>query len=75
MLMKFVSYKLYELFVCLMCFQMFFVCINHFLQFTPFLFCPFESVKEGFYCICYNFSTQKAICTGLNQFPKLLHTK
>jgi hypothetical protein len=51
MVMNFVSYKLCILFVCLMCFQMFFVCIYHFPQFTSFLLGPFKSVKEGFYCI------------------------
>jgi hypothetical protein len=34
MVMNCVSYKFYKLFVCLMCFKMFFVCINHFPQFT-----------------------------------------
>jgi hypothetical protein len=34
MVMNFVSYKLCKLFVRLMCSQMFFVCINHFQQFT-----------------------------------------
>jgi hypothetical protein len=47
--MNYVSYKLHELSVCLMCFQML-VCINHFLQFTPSLLRPFKSVKQGFYC-------------------------
>jgi hypothetical protein len=46
--MSFVSYKLLKL--CLMCFRMFYVCINHFPQFTPFLLGPFKSVEEGFYC-------------------------
>jgi hypothetical protein len=48
MLLNFVSYKLCKLFVCLMCVQMFFVCISHFSQFTLFLLGPFKSVKEGF---------------------------
>jgi hypothetical protein len=51
MVMNFVSYKLHKLFACLMCFQMFFTCINHFLQFMPFLLGPFWSVKQGFFCI------------------------
>jgi hypothetical protein len=34
MVIKFASYKLCKLFGCLMCLQMFFVCINHFPQFT-----------------------------------------
>jgi hypothetical protein len=34
MVMNFVSYKLCKLSVCLMCFQIFVVCINHFPQFT-----------------------------------------
>jgi hypothetical protein len=50
MVMNFISYKLCELSVCLMCFQMFFACINDFLQFIPFLLGLFKSVKEGFYC-------------------------
>jgi hypothetical protein len=50
MVMNFVTYKLGKLFVCLMCFQMFFVCINHCPQFTPLLLGPFQSVNEGFYC-------------------------
>jgi hypothetical protein len=44
-----VSSELCELFVCLMCFQMYFVCKNHFPQFTPFLLGPFKSVNEGIY--------------------------
>jgi hypothetical protein len=40
MVMNFVSYKLCKLFVCLMRFQMFFVCIYHFPQFTPLLLRP-----------------------------------
>jgi hypothetical protein len=50
MVMNFVSYKSCILSVCLMCFQMLFVCKNHFPQFTLFLLGPFKSVKEGFYC-------------------------
>jgi hypothetical protein len=46
MVVNFISYKVCKLFVCLMCFQMFFVCINHFVQFTPFLLDPFKSIKE-----------------------------
>jgi hypothetical protein len=48
MVVIFVSYKLYKLFVCLMCFHVFFVCINNLPQFKPFLLCPFKSVKGGF---------------------------
>jgi hypothetical protein len=48
MVVIFVSYKLYKLFLCLMCFHMFFVCINNLPQFKPFLLCPFKSVKGGF---------------------------
>jgi hypothetical protein len=48
MVMNFVSYKSCKLFVC---FQILFVCINHFPQFTPILLGLFKSVKEGFYCI------------------------
>jgi hypothetical protein len=56
MAMNFVSYNLCKLLLCLMCFQMFFVCINQFLQFTFSLnkhhfSGKFKSVKEGFYCI------------------------
>jgi hypothetical protein len=45
--MNFVSYKLCKLFVCLVYFQIFFMCINHFLQFTPFLLGPLKIEKES----------------------------
>jgi hypothetical protein len=45
--MTFLSDKLCKLF---MCFHMFFVCINHFPHFTPFLLSPFKSVKDGSCC-------------------------
>jgi hypothetical protein len=50
MAMNFVSYRLCKLFLCLVCFQMMVVCINHFLQFTltPFLLGPSKCVKEEF---------------------------
>jgi hypothetical protein len=44
--MNIVSYKLCKLSVCLMCFQIFFMCINHFLQFTPFLLGPLKIEKK-----------------------------
>jgi hypothetical protein len=43
MVVNIVSYKVCKLFVC---FQMFFVCINHFMQFTPFFLDPIKSIKE-----------------------------
>jgi hypothetical protein len=47
MVMNFVSYKLCKLFVCLMRFQMFFVCIYNFPQFTPLLLRPWKAQKRG----------------------------
>jgi hypothetical protein len=60
-----VSSELCELFVCLMCFQMYFVCKNHFPQFIPFLLGPFKSVNEGIYWYKREHSAQ-------NNFKKLL---
>jgi uncharacterized membrane protein YesL len=67
MAVNFVSYKLRKLFVCVMCFQMFFVCINHFPQFTSFLLDLFKSVKEAFYCIFSWFSNVIVAARGLEQ--------
>jgi hypothetical protein len=68
MAVNFVSYKLCKLFVCVMSFQMFFVCINHFPQFTSFLLDLFKRVKEGFYCILFSwFSNVIVAARGLEQ--------
>jgi hypothetical protein len=66
MVMNFVSYKLCKLFVCLMCFQVFFVCINHFRNLHHFLL-GLKNVEEGFYCMLTSDVTSELLETLLNQ--------
>jgi hypothetical protein len=61
MVMNFLSYKFCKFSVCLMWFKMFFVCINRFPKFTPFLLTPSKSAEEGFYCILFP-SVQIRLC-------------